>query len=417
MANRKKYSGKGRIYSRGTTKSGAPIWQICWDQYTSDGKRIQRYQNVRGGRREAQRRLHEILGNLAAYNSSNAPQAITVGDYLGSWVNRADVRPYTRQKYRSIIDAHLIPSLGAKLLGELTRADLKNYYDEAQKTGRKDGRGKGLASITVRHHHELVHKALADAAMDGLIPTNPAWSPKGQSIAPKGNYKKRQDFLPEELIVFLDEARKYPKVFPILATLAYSGARPGEILPLRFCDILRDESALLIDQSVVLLTGGDYQRESPKTETGNRKIYVPSELLNILDDHETERREHFRGVGYEIQARDPVFTRDDGSLIRRDHIYDTFKKITRTLNLDGFTLYSLRHTYITLVLPHIADARLVSEQAGHKEFSFTLQRYGHLRPGGGKYVAAVFADVLAAAREKLHAPINSGESMERALPR
>jgi integrase len=47
---------------------------------------------------------------------------------------------------------------------------------------------------------------------------------------------------------------------------------------------------------------------------------------------------------------------------------------------ENFTLYSLRHSFVTLSLLAGVEPRTVSEEAGHSSVSFTLDVYAHVLP-------------------------------------
>jgi integrase len=58
-----------------------------------------------------------------------------------------------------------------------------------------------------------------------------------------------------------------------------------------------------------------------------------------------------------------------------------FKSIIKHAELsEKFTLYSLRHSFVTLSLLAGVDAKTVSEEAGHSSVSFTLDVYAHVLP-------------------------------------
>jgi integrase len=93
---------------------------------------------------------------------------LTVGQYLESWLGDIEgtIRRHTYEQYRSVVGRHLIPKIGRMKLKELSRPTLRKLYREKKQTG--------LSSRTVEYIHVTLHKALKDAAEDGLISTNPA---------------------------------------------------------------------------------------------------------------------------------------------------------------------------------------------------------------------------------------------------
>ncbi len=397
---------KGNIGEHGKDKHGRTVWKWTVDVAPPNPvtrKRNQKAFYYHGGKRDA--KLH-FMGKWHEIQSGSSAVSInlTVGEYLGNWVENINVRDYTRQKYKSIINAHLTPSLGQIPLKDLSRSQIKAYYTNVQKSGRKDGRGKSLSSLTAKHHHEVLHKAMADAVEDGLISNNPAYSPKGKSIAPKGKQKEMETFSADEANKFLASARQYPE-FPPLALLFFTGARPSEGLAIIRGDVNWYKSGFSVSRSIHWTKGGEHKFEEPKSAKGHRFVHMPSKLVEILKKYQLEREVHFESLGHKLSSRDLFFTRDDGSPFRTDHISKVFKKIVRSIGLPHMTLYGLRHTYATLAMGHVTDIDLLCRQLGHSDPAFTIRQYGHARPGMGKIVASAFVDALDVAGTEESAPV------------
>ncbi len=90
------------------------------------------------------------------------PGKTTLAQYLERWLKEyawPNLAPRTAEGYESIIRRHLIPKLGNILLTQLKPEHVKKYYSDCLTEGRCDGKGK-LKSITVRHHHMALHRAL-----------------------------------------------------------------------------------------------------------------------------------------------------------------------------------------------------------------------------------------------------------------
>lgn len=96
-----------------------------------------------------------------------------LGDYLDEWLERrrTQLRPSTTSSYRRTIEAYLRPHLGSRHLSELDRRTLDNLYAHLLAAGGRDGRR--LSPRTVQLAHTVLHGALKDAQVDGLITSNP----------------------------------------------------------------------------------------------------------------------------------------------------------------------------------------------------------------------------------------------------
>ena len=74
-----------------------------------------------------------------------------------------------------------------------------------------------------------------------------------------------------------------------------------------------------------------------------------------------------------------------------------FKPIIKRAELaENFTLYSLRHSFVTLSLLAGVEPKTVSEEAGHSSVSFTLDVYAHVLPSMKQNAAEKFEKLLLA---------------------
>lgn len=161
---------KGHIRARGPHS-----WELKYDAGVSptSGLRITKYKTVRGTKRDAQRELRSILTAVDEGTYADSGK-MTLGGWLGQWLEEAqhNVAPKTLQRYREIVDLHLVPALGSIALSKLSPAHIQSYYSQALASGRRDGTG-GLSAQTVVHHDRVLHVALKRARALRLLANNP----------------------------------------------------------------------------------------------------------------------------------------------------------------------------------------------------------------------------------------------------
>jgi len=152
---------KGHIKQR--SKGSWSIWvDIGCDPET--GRRKQQTSTVRGTKKDAERKLRDMLHSLEV-GSYVKPTRTTLGQWLEQWCQgyvamHCSVR--TLDSYQAEVRRHLIPFLGRTLLSQLQPQHLQNYYSHAVSNGRADGRG-GLSARTVQYHHRILSEALSHA--------------------------------------------------------------------------------------------------------------------------------------------------------------------------------------------------------------------------------------------------------------
>ena len=101
------------------------------DPQTGKLKRKQHYYTIRGTKRDAEKKLAELL-HAAHRNELVEPIKLTLGTWLGTWLETAikppPTRPRTYETYKSVINRHLTPALGRVRLQQLQPTDLQRYY-------------------------------------------------------------------------------------------------------------------------------------------------------------------------------------------------------------------------------------------------------------------------------------------------
>jgi integrase len=215
------------------------------------GKRRVRFVTVRGGKREAQRRLTELLGQVQRGDHPSATAGLTVGAYLETWL--ADhiaqrVSAKTLERYSEIVRAHLVPALRAVPLAKLTPMQIQAAHAAALTGGRRQPKAnglKGLAAQTVKHHHRVLSQALKQAVRLGLIARNPA-----ERVDPPRPARTEMKILdPAQTAALLAAAEHSFAYVPIVLAVA-TGARRGEVLGLRWADVDLERATASIAQTL-----------------------------------------------------------------------------------------------------------------------------------------------------------------------
>ena len=118
---------------------------------------------------------------LTEYNRMNIPYStLTVADYFTQWLDeiKQEVKENTYRSYYGNMTNHIIPYFHQNKiqLQELTPLDLEEYYKSKLQPSSKINSREALSALTIKHHHQNISKALADAVRRGLLIANPASS-------------------------------------------------------------------------------------------------------------------------------------------------------------------------------------------------------------------------------------------------
>ena len=104
------------------------------------GKRKQQWVSVKGTKKEAEKRLAELLHQLDN-GTFMKPGKTTLGEFLERWLMDyvwPNLAPRTAEGYETIIRQHLSPKLGSITLIQLKPEHLQKYYSEMLRSGRCD---------------------------------------------------------------------------------------------------------------------------------------------------------------------------------------------------------------------------------------------------------------------------------------
>jgi integrase len=213
----------------GHIRQRAGAWELRYElPRDHTGRRRTRTETIRGGsKRDAQRRLREILSEIDRGMVADAGR-MTTAQWLEQWLAecRHTVSPKTWQERAAYVRLHLIPALGAVPLAKLAPVHIQSYLATALNSGRIDGTG-GLSAMTACHHERVLHTALARARELRLIPTNPCDDVR----RPKVERAPKLTWTTEQQAALLAAAREAGLHAPLLLAIA-TGLRRGELLGL-----------------------------------------------------------------------------------------------------------------------------------------------------------------------------------------
>ena len=367
------------------TRRGKTSWRLKFDIGVDDtGKRLIEYETVRGTKKDAQevlaRRLADVADGKVVRRSSE-----TLADYARLWASAiapARTSGTTLERYKEIIEKHIVPHLGVIALKDLNGPAIDCFYTHCRTAGRRDGTG-GLSQQTVHHIHRLLSQILASAVKAKKLRQSPIIDVQTTPKARKAEVRVLDD---EQLAILFRHLEGRPLYVPVLLA-ASTGMRRGEVLAVRWRDIDLDRSELQVAQ-VAELVARKVSIKEPKTDRSRRAITLPERLVEEL---RSWRKEHARlCLGLGLGKVELVFPHwPTGRLINPSHFTKAFSREIASANLPNVTFHGLRHTHITHLLRSGVPVHVVSARAGHANPTVTLNIYAHLLPGQQEQAANI----------------------------
>ena len=331
--------------------------------------------------KEALRLLGEVARGLDPAEKRSADRkAITFADLCNLYLaeGTAHKKPSTLRVDRGRIELHLKPLLGSMRQGAIARADIERMQvrvkaghttapaPKKRPPGSIAKGGAGVAAQCVA----LASTVFQFAVDRGLRPDNPA---KGVKKSP---VRKMQRFLSEAEFARLAEALTEegresgnPFVVGVIRTLAFTGARRGEIEGLRWRGVDLERGLLMLDDS----------------KTGEKTVYLSAPALSILSGlPRVAGNEHvFPGgrPGKRTGALDKVWAR-----------------VRQRAGLADVRLHDLRHSYASVGAGASLGLPIIGKLLGHTQAA-TTARYAHLSDHPLRRAADTIGATIAAAME------------------
>lgn len=347
------------------------------------GKRKQQWVSVKGTKKDAEKRLAELLHQLDT-GSFMKPDKTTVADFLQRWLQdycKPNLSPRGYERYESVSRVHLIPALGHVPLTALKPEHLQRLYTAKLNSG--------LAARTVRYQHVILHKALETAMKWGLVARNVA---DGVDV-PRARQTEIQTWDESEVACFLEAAKGSP-YYALFYTNLFTGMRRSELLALRWQDIDFLYGQVSVSRGLHHLVDGSYVFTQPKSVKSRRTISLTPSTSLLLQEHKAKKEFDHRMLGILSQDSDLVFSTPDGKPLRPNTVSRAWATLAARCGVKVISFHAGRHTHASLLLRQNVHPKIVQERLGHSSIAVTLDTYSHVAPGLQEAAAQKFDDII-----------------------
>jgi len=375
-------------------RSGKHSWELKFDigRDESSGKRITQFHSFKGTKKEAKLKLAELVASVGQ-GSYVTRSHLTVGEHvaarIGKWEALGKISPKTIERYRELLANQIIPHIGQKPLQKLKSADIEAWHAILKTVGRKDGQG-GLSTLTIRHAHRLLSKALKEGMRHDLVARNVATAEQ----PPKAEGEEVV-VLDVEQVKLLVERLLGRAMYPKAITALFTGLRRGELLALRWrhVDLESADKHITVSEAIEETKGG-IRFKSPKTANGVRVVSLPDIVVEALRNHRKQQLELRLKLGLgKLTDDDLLFPKLDGSPQSPRAFSKEWADVAASIDLP-VTLHALRHTHASHLIDSGIDVVKISRRLGHSSPAITLRVYAHLfRKRDDKSSAAINAAV------------------------
>lgn len=323
-----------------------------------------------------------------------SPSKATVGEYLSTWINdvhASQLKATTLERYKQVINKHLIPELGAIKLQDLRASHVQALYTNL--LTRPTATGEPLSPRTVELIGTVLKIAIKYAVnVDEVMAVNPA----NRVPLPKGKGSIPAPWSIQELNTFLDVARTH-RLFFFFRLSAFTGARRGELLALKWSDF--DGSAITISKNRLSVSKQVLVQNSTKGGTnGQRRVPLDRETIELFGAHRKRQLIERLALGEYWHDTGYVFTQENGLPIYPHTPSDLFKKLVKKAGLRPTRLHDQRHLHATELLRLGEPLHVVASRLGHRDAMVTATIYAHVSDQQAETASSTFANAVESAR-------------------
>lgn len=320
--------------------------------------------------KECRQKLTATLRAVDA-GSYRKTQRYTVSQWLDEWISTycRDLKPLTIEGYKSKANSRIKPYLGNVQLTALNNVKIQKFYNQLLEG---DSDHAPLSPKSIKNIHGIFHKALKQAHIAGLIPSNPA-----DNVAlPKVKKPELYPLMDEDISRFM-AAIKGDRFERLFIVALFSGMRQSEIIGLRWDDVDLDAGLITVCRQLQKSRSSGEYLFIDETKNGKARIAaIAPSIVTVLKKQRAQQMEWKLAAGpLWNNEHNLVFTDELGHHIKHNTMIYHFKDIVSSLGLDHVRFHDLRHSYAINALQAGDSVKAVQEQLGHYSSAFTMDTY------------------------------------------
>jgi integrase len=293
---------------------------------------------------------------------------LTVAGYAPTFLAGHRLERNSRDVYECIMEHHVIPHLGNKVLHELTASDVRIFFRNLERE---------TSGATVRKVMTVLHEMFRTAVADGHMEHDPA---SGLKISAAQTREMR--------ILTPDEYHRLHKVIDtryklFVKTAVSTGLRWGELIAINGTDVVQEGNRhfIRVRRTISETRGKTYEKSYGKTARAMRDVSIDAGLAADL-----------AAAGRKSEY---IFTAPMGGNLKRGNFRRTWHAAITAAKLPGLRVHDMRHTHASWLVNGGADLVTVRDRLGHSDIKVT-SRYLHAVQGQEDKALSALSAALAA---------------------
>ena len=309
-----------------------------------------------------------------------------------TWVSSQN----TINRVRGYLDTYIIPQFGDYKPDQIEPADVQLWVNKLARRAKKsvDSGVKRAKKGNAKDFGAIAHK-VSDIFDFGItncgLANNPA---KAIKIPPKPKANKQRvmvlhdDDLKQWLsyLETLPNTRANRRFKVICNALLASALRINELLALEITDLDFGTNEIIVNKTLMWksanpklgIKGQMICKPTPNTDAGNRKVAVPSSIIEELKNFHEEMENYFKK--HNLPSSTLIFPTIYGNYMCDRNERATLKKRLSALGLPDYGFHLFRHTHASMMLNSGTNWKELQHRMGHKSITTTMDTYAELAP-------------------------------------
>lgn len=285
---------------------------------------------------------------------------LTVKQYSEKSYSRhaSERREHVDKKFRADFNNHIIPVFGDRLIQSITAMELLDWQIEKLKK---------YKAGSVKKYRSALSVMFDDAVLEGIIDFNPFekvkypvdvdhYDPNSDGF--DGEDSQVDPFSLDEIYALLEKTDGYK--FNFIGIMAFSGARPGELIGLKWDDVDFKNELFKIKRTMIRGKLG-----YPKTRSSIRTIPMAPGVKEYFQSQYLLTNGYSSNMVFLNSSNKPFYS--------HDVIAKQFKSLLDAN--DRRYLYQLRHSFGSLMISNGESIPEISRIMGHKTPDITMKIY------------------------------------------
>lgn len=310
--------------------------------------------------------LKKIEDSIIEHYEKQVPTISTVFDeWITFKLQTHSIAKNTADRYQNDFDTHFRNSnLINKPISEIDNDDIENFIDELLKHNMTQKAFSNARTVLFGIFRYAKKRKLTKMSITSVVNDIEI---SRKSFKRTVKRREEQIFSMEEIKAILDYCDQNPTIPNLAVSVATrTGVRIGELATIKFPDV--GQNRVHIQRTEIKYKDENGKtvwevREMPKTEAGDRFVYVTDKVMETI--HQLRLLPHETDYIFEV----------NGHWMQSFYYDRALRRICKALHIPVRSMHKLRRTYgTTLINSHLEDS-LVTSQMGHTSIDTTKKYY------------------------------------------